>query len=214
MAPWRRRRWRARARRRRRASIRRRRPDPSRGRSEQGSADSNRVLDARGARQEQDGDFCRQCSGGSGRHHDPLPHPGGVLRAGGRRRGGQGSRAPANVPANANTGLPQDAHDIRRIEARGDVTVITKDQNASGDLGVYDLKIEDDHADRQRRRQPGQERRARRPGGGRYRNRLFAGRVGPTSTATTPSRVRALILPGKGGNGSPSNVMTLGSGHN
>ena len=49
-------------------------------------------------------------------------------------------RPPTKVPANANTGMPQDAHDIRRIEARGDVTVITKDQNASGDLGVYDLK--------------------------------------------------------------------------
>ena len=30
--------------------------------------------------------------------------------------------------------------DIRRIEARGGVTVISKDQNASGDFGVYDLK--------------------------------------------------------------------------
>ena len=32
------------------------------------------------------------------------------------------------------------AQNIRRIEARGGVTVLTKDQNASGDLGVYDLK--------------------------------------------------------------------------
>ena len=37
-------------------------------------------------------------------------------------------------------GMPQGAQNIRRIEARGGVTVITKDQNASGDLGVYDLK--------------------------------------------------------------------------
>ena len=36
--------------------------------------------------------------------------------------------------------MPQGAQNIRRIEARGGVTVITKDQNASGDLGVYDLK--------------------------------------------------------------------------
>jgi len=34
----------------------------------------------------------------------------------------------------------KNAQNIRRIEARGGVTVITKDQNASGDLGVYDLK--------------------------------------------------------------------------
>ncbi len=35
-------------------------------------------------------------------------------------------------------GMPQGAQNIRRIEARGGVTVITKDQNASGDLGIYD----------------------------------------------------------------------------
>jgi lipopolysaccharide export system protein LptA len=29
---------------------------------------------------------------------------------------------------------------FRRAEARGDVTVVSKDQNASGDLGVYDTK--------------------------------------------------------------------------
>src|SRR5262249_40259647 len=32
------------------------------------------------------------------------------------------------------------AQNIRRIEARGGVTVLTKDQSASGDLGIYDLK--------------------------------------------------------------------------
>jgi lipopolysaccharide export system protein LptA len=37
-------------------------------------------------------------------------------------------------------GLPGRQQDIRRIEARGGVTVISKDQTASGDLGVYDLK--------------------------------------------------------------------------
>ncbi len=44
----------------------------------------------------------------------------------------------ANTPQGA--AMPQGARDIRRIEARGGVTVISKDQNASGDLGVYDLK--------------------------------------------------------------------------
>ena len=34
---------------------------------------------------------------------------------------------------------PKGAQNIRRIEARGGVTIITKDQYASGDLGVYDL---------------------------------------------------------------------------
>jgi lipopolysaccharide export system protein LptA len=44
--------------------------------------------------------------------------------------------APAAAPAP--TG-PKGAQNIRRIEARGGVTIITKDQYASGDLGVYDL---------------------------------------------------------------------------
>jgi lipopolysaccharide export system protein LptA len=36
--------------------------------------------------------------------------------------------------------MPARAQDIRKIEARGGVTVISKDQTASGDLGIYDLK--------------------------------------------------------------------------
>jgi lipopolysaccharide export system protein LptA len=34
---------------------------------------------------------------------------------------------------------PKSAQNIRRIEARGDVTVTTKDQSATGDFGIYDL---------------------------------------------------------------------------
>jgi lipopolysaccharide export system protein LptA len=121
--------------------------------------------------------------------------------------------APTNVPANANTGLPQDAHDIRRVEARGDVTVVTKDQSASGDLGVYDLKAKTITLTGNVVVSQG-------------KNVVRGDRVvvdtetgfsrvesAATATATTPSRVRALILPGKGAN-SPSNVMTLGPGHN
>ncbi len=37
-------------------------------------------------------------------------------------------------------GMPGRSQDIRRIEARGGVTVISKDQTATGELGVYDLK--------------------------------------------------------------------------
>jgi lipopolysaccharide export system protein LptA len=47
-----------------------------------------------------------------------------------------GAPAPDTKPAPAG---PKGAQNIRRIEARGGVTVITKDQNASGDLVVYDL---------------------------------------------------------------------------
>ncbi|HMG80852.1 MAG TPA: LptA/OstA family protein [Xanthobacteraceae bacterium] len=47
-------------------------------------------------------------------------------------------QAPDAKPAAAPAG-PKGAQNIRRMEARGGVTVITKDQNASGDFGVYDL---------------------------------------------------------------------------
>ena len=73
--------------------------------------------------------------------------------AGGNQSGNQAVASvaqPANTPQSAPPqpgappqpagAVPQRAQDIRRIEARGGVTVISKDQNASGDLGVYDLK--------------------------------------------------------------------------
>jgi lipopolysaccharide export system protein LptA len=44
------------------------------------------------------------------------------------------------VNANPRSGPVPNAQNIRRIEARGGVTVTSRDQNASGDLGVYDLK--------------------------------------------------------------------------
>jgi lipopolysaccharide export system protein LptA len=44
-----------------------------------------------------------------------------------------GGPKPESGPATTN------AQNIRRIEASGGVTVVTKDQNASGDLGIYDL---------------------------------------------------------------------------
>ena len=52
----------------------------------------------------------------------------------------RGLPAAAATAAKSTPGMPQGAQNIRRIEARGGVTVVTKDQNASGDLGVYDLK--------------------------------------------------------------------------
>jgi lipopolysaccharide export system protein LptA len=49
------------------------------------------------------------------------------------------AQQPQQQPQQAGA-LPARQQDIRRIEARGGVTVISKDQTASGDLGVYDLK--------------------------------------------------------------------------
>lgn len=105
---------------------------------------------------------------------------------------------------------PKNPQNIRRIEARGGVTVVTKDQSASGDLGVYDLlqktitltgnvvvsqgqnvihgeKVVVDTVTGNARVESGSQ------GGG----------------AATPGRVRALIQPGQNGGG---NMMTIGPG--
>ena len=55
--------------------------------------------------------------------------------------GGEKQASAAPVTTSKSTpGMPQGAQNIRRIEAQGGVTVITKDQNARGDLGIYDLQ--------------------------------------------------------------------------
>jgi lipopolysaccharide export system protein LptA len=113
-------------------------------------------------------------------------------------------------------GLPQNAQNIRRIEAHGGVTVTTKDQNATGDLGVYDLKTKTITLSGNVTVSQGQ-------------NVIHGERVivdtvtgnarvesgnapGAAIGAPTTGRVRALIQPGKGNNGGPTNFMTLGPG--
>jgi lipopolysaccharide export system protein LptA len=101
---------------------------------------------------------------------------------------------------------PQGAQDIRRIEARGGVTITTRDQIATGDLGVYDPK---------------------------KKTMTLTGNVVVTqgknvlhgdsvvvdtvtgdahfeSGASTQNRVRALILPKKDVDGGSSNVLSIG----
>jgi lipopolysaccharide export system protein LptA len=107
----------------------------------------------------------------------------------------------ANSPQGA--AMPQGAQDIRRIEARGGVTVISKDQNASGDLGVYDLKKKTITLTGNVVVSQG-------------KNVLHGDRVvvdtttgnahiESNATSQGQGRVRALIQPGKGANGGPSN---------
>ncbi len=128
---------------------------------------------------------------------------------------GAGKIAASNEPAAAKPQapgqpapiIPQSAQDIRRIEARGSVTVVTKDQNASGDVGVYDLKAKTITLTGNVVVTQG-------------KNVLHGDRVVVETTtgnahfesnaATAQNRVRALILPSKGANGSPSNVMSFG----
>jgi lipopolysaccharide export system protein LptA len=129
-------------------------------------------------------------------------------------QGGAQAGAPAPeakpAPASAMPG-PKGAQNIRRIEARGGVTVITKDQNASGDLGVYDLAAKTITLTGNVVVSQGQ-------------NVIHGERV-VVDTVTgnarvesnnqgggaTPSRVRALIQPNQGQN-SGGNVMTIGPG--
>jgi lipopolysaccharide export system protein LptA len=117
---------------------------------------------------------------------------------------------PAPAAAAAAAG-PKGAQNIRRIEARGGVTVITKDQNASGDLGVYDLINKTITLTGNVVVSQGQ-------------NVIHGERVVVDTVTgnarvesnnqgggTTPSRVRALIQPNQGQNGG-GNVMTIGPG--
>jgi lipopolysaccharide export system protein LptA len=122
---------------------------------------------------------------------------------------------PAPTAAKSTPGMPQGAQNIRRIEARGGVTVITKDQNASGDLGIYDLKSKTITLSGNVVVSQGQnvihgERVVVDTTTGNAR--VESGSGGTGGGSATPGRVRALIQPSKGQNGGSSNFMTIGPG--
>jgi len=124
--------------------------------------------------------------------------------------------APAAAGAKSTPGMPQGAQNIRRIEARGGVTVTTKDQNASGDLGIYDLKTKTITLSGNVVVSQGQnvihgERVVVDTTTGYARVESGSSSNAGSGTAAAPGRVRALIQPGKGQNG-PTNFMTLGPG--
>jgi lipopolysaccharide export system protein LptA len=116
----------------------------------------------------------------------------------------------ANAKPASDSLAPKGAQDIRRIEAHGGVTVVTKDQNASGDLGVYDLQTKTITLTGNVVVSQGQ-------------NVVHGERVvvdtvtgnarveSSESGGAVAGRVRALILP-KGQNGSTGNMMTIGPG--
>jgi lipopolysaccharide export system protein LptA len=120
------------------------------------------------------------------------------------------SATPDAKPALAGPTMPKSAQNIRRIEARGGVTVVTKDQNASGDLGVYDLISKTITLTGNVVVSQGQ-------------NVIHGERV-VVDTVTgnarvessnqaggaAPSRVRALIQPSQSPNGGSGNTMTFG----
>jgi lipopolysaccharide export system protein LptA len=123
------------------------------------------------------------------------------------------SGATTNTAVKTPLGGTKGAQNIRRIEARGGVTVLTKDQSASGDLGIYDLKTKTITLSGNVVVSQGQnvihgERVVVDTETGNAR--VESGGSGAGASAAG-GRVRALIQPGKG-QGSTSNFMTIGPG--
>jgi len=113
------------------------------------------------------------------------------------------------VRAKTTVGTAPGGQSIRRIEARGDVTVTSRDQNASGDLGVYDLKSKTITLTGNVVVSQG-------------KNVIHGERVivdtvtGNAKVEAAPGasqgRVRALIIPNNDGKGGENNFMTIGPG--
>jgi lipopolysaccharide export system protein LptA len=116
----------------------------------------------------------------------------------------------ATSPAGPKPAPLTSAQNIRRIEAHGGVTVVSKDQNATGDLGVYDLASKTITLTGNVVVSQG----ANVIHGERVVVDTTTGnaRVESSTAGAAPSRVRALIVPNSGQNGGPANVMTIGPG--
>jgi lipopolysaccharide export system protein LptA len=127
---------------------------------------------------------------------------GGPTVASGTAGGANGSHPPLQRASV----MPQGQQDIRRIEARGGVTVISKDQNASGDLGVYDLKKKTITLTGNVVVSQGKNVLH----GDRVVVDTVTGNAHLDSGVSSQNRVRALILPNKGDNGGAPNFMSIG----
>jgi lipopolysaccharide export system protein LptA len=134
-----------------------------------------------------------------------------VVFYGGGRNGGPtvasataGGANGSHPPLQRASVMPQGQHDIRRIVARGGVTVISKDQNASGDLGVYDLKKKTITLTGNVVVSQGKNVLH----GDRVVVDTVTGNAHLDSGVSSQNRVRALILPNKGDNGAP-NFMSI-----
>ena len=128
--------------------------------------------------------------------------------------GEAGGEATTGAAAKSQPGGTKGAQNIRRIEAHGGVTVLTKDQSASGDLGIYDLKTKTITLSGNVVVSQGQnvihgERVVVDTETGNAR--VESGSSGTGASAGSGGRVRALIQPGKG-QGGASNIMTIGPG--
>jgi lipopolysaccharide export system protein LptA len=142
------------------------------------------------------------------------PEPGTAAAA------AQAKRQQQQQPAQAQQtgGLPARQQDIRKIEARGGVTVISKDQTASGDLGVYDLKtktitLRHNVTVAQGKNVLHGERVVVDTVSGNAHFDANTDTQNGASVVKSPGRVRAVILPNKdakGGATGPTNTMPVG----
>jgi lipopolysaccharide export system protein LptA len=121
---------------------------------------------------------------------------------------GIGADRPPVSPASTD-GVVPNAQNIRRIEAHGDVTVLSKDQSATGDLGVYDLLTQTITLTGNVVVSQGKNVIR----GGRLIVDTVTGNAHIEPDPEMPrGRVRALIIPTKDNSGGGSNFMTIGPG--
>jgi lipopolysaccharide export system protein LptA len=123
--------------------------------------------------------------------------------------------APTFAESQAGPGMPQQAQNIRRIEARGEVTVVAQDRNASGDLGVYDMKtkmitLTGNVVVSQGKNVVRGERVVVDTTTGDARVDSGVTAQNPAKSGVTGhDRVRVLIVPGKDAKGAPTNTMSF-----
>ena len=146
------------------------------------------------------------------------PEPGAAANASQAKRQQQQLQQPQaqqQQPQQAGT-MPTRQQDIRRIEALGGVTVISKDQTASGDRGVYDLKtktitlVHNVTVAQGKNVLHGERVVVDTVSGNAHFDSNMEAQNG-TSPAKPPGRVRAVILPNKDAKGGgPTNTMSIG----
>ena len=153
------------------------------------------------------------------------PEPGAAANASQAKRQQQQPQQPQAQQQQAQQQQPQQAgtlparqQDIRRIEALGGVTVISKDQTASGDRGVYDLKtktitlVHNVTVAQGKNVLHGERVVVDTVSGNAHFDSNMEAQNG-TSPAKPPGRVRAVILPNKDAKGGgPTNTMSIGPG--
>jgi len=148
------------------------------------------------------------------------PEPGAAANASQAKRQQhqpQQPQAQQQQPQQAGT-MPTRQQDIRRIEALGGVTVISKDQTASGDRGVYDLKtktitlVHNVTVAQGKNVLHGERVVVDTVSGNAHFDSNMEAQNG-TSPTKPPGRVRAVILPNKDAKGGgPTNTMSIGPG--